>query len=127
MQNNHQGRLNSNFASRQFSLIMAFSSAWIRKDAMPNKRLLFSQEILLVLSALSLHLLAGCGSSAPRPSTPTITANAAPFESSVAIDLTSSSSIDPNAVLTISNQGQHPLVMPSVVLQGESALNRSSI
>ncbi|HEY2393006.1 MAG TPA: hypothetical protein VGK22_17650 [Candidatus Angelobacter sp.] len=94
---------------------------------MAKKRLPFSREILLILSALSLYLSVGCGSSASHPPSPTMTANAAPFESSVAIDLSSSSSIDPNAVLTISNQGKQPLVMPAVFLQGDSALNRSSI
>jgi len=94
---------------------------------MAKKRLPFSREILLISSALSLHLLVGCGSGASRPSSPTMTANAAPFESSVLIDLSSSSSIDPNSVLTISNQGEQPLVMPAVVMQGDSALNRSSI
>lgn len=94
---------------------------------MAKKRPQFSQEIFLILSALSLHLLVGCGSNASRPSSPAMTANAAPFESSVLIDLSSSSSIDPNSVLTISNQGEQPLVMPAVVLQGDSALNRSSI
>ncbi len=107
---------------------MALYSAWIWiKDAMAKKRPQFSQEIFLILSALSLHLLVGCGSNASRPSSPAMTANAAPFESSVLIDLSSSSSIDPNSVLTISNQGEQPLVMPAVVLQGDSALNRSSI
>lgn len=80
----------------------------------------FEAAVVLVFSSLT---YVGCGTApAEGPAVSSV-----PFESSVDIDLSSSSQINPNAQLTVSNQGHDSIVMPAVVVKGSSALNRSSI
>lgn len=86
--------------------------------------------IFLIGATVSSFCFVGCGGTQQSTSgvpTGTPAVSTAPFERSLAIDLSSSTSISPQATFTLTNLGSEPSVMPSVVLKGQPALNRSSI
>ena len=95
---------------------------------MPSSKPHVNREVILALLFLSSFLFVGCaGSNATPPVAAAPLVSATPFEKSIDVDLSSSSSISPQAKFTISNQGNDPIVMPAIVLKGNPALNRSSI
>ena len=89
---------------------------------------------IAILTILACTLIAGCGGAGQLQQTSTVTAPAesasnisSPYTQNIDIDLSSSSTINPEATFTISNHSDHSILMPAVFLNGNSALNRSSI
>src|SRR5579872_1404951 len=91
---------------------------------------------ILIVILLGSLLYVGCGGagttqSQQQPgltsSNGSVTASSVPYEKNVDFDLSSSTSISPQATFTLSNQGNDAIVMPAMVVSGNSALNRSSI
>src|SRR5579872_2422890 len=115
------------------------------KRAMGDSKPYLCKATLFAITFFALFLHIGCGGSqtvmAPSgqnpqspqsgsispASNPSVAASSVPYQKEVDLDLTSSTAIPQNAAITIANHGKDPIVMPGIFIQGDSALNRSSI